>query len=424
MPPTTADPNAVALTADEARLLSVAAQRLDRRPPGPPTKDGLLATIRALGCVQLDTISVISRTQQTVLWSRHGPYDVAWLDELHHPDGALIEYWAHACALVPAEDFPFYREAMAFYRAKYDGYARDNADLLDRVRAAIRERGPLYSRDFERPPGPRPDPWTWYGGKPEREALDALWTWGEVAVLRRDAFQRIYDLTERVIAPEILERAPTEDERRRHFVGTALSALGVATPKWAADYFRSSGRPHVRFKEVAAELSRMAADGLAIPATVNGWTDPVWLSPAAHARLDRLRAGEDAPTLTTLLAPFDSLIWHRARTSALFGFDYLLESYTPAAKRRYGYYTLPILRRGRLVGRLDPSLDRKRGVLTVRALHLEPDIVPNPELAADIAWALKDLLAFLGGESVVVTASDPVEFGPMVAEALGGGESP
>jgi uncharacterized protein YcaQ len=137
-------------------------------------------------------------------------------------------------------------------------------------------------------------------------------------------------------------------------------------------------------------------------------------------RLAELRAGRARPTLTTLLSPFDNLVWHRGRTLALFGFDYRLESYTPAPKRRYGYYTLPILHRGRLVGRLDPSYDRRARVLTVRALHLEPGVGPTAGLAGGIAWALRDLAAFLGATEIGVPRSDPEGFAGQVRAALDG----
>ncbi len=406
------------LSRDEARLLAVHAQGLDRRPPfrNGPSKAHLLETIRALGCVQLDTISVVSRSHETVLWSRLGRYDPALLAQLHHPDGALIEYWVHAAALVPVEFFPFLRRRMAFY-AERDAWAQEHADVLERVRTRIRDGGPLASRDFERPDGPRPDPWTWWGGKPERRALDALWSAGELVVLKREGFQRTYDLTERVL-PEAREAPlPMEAEQRRWFVERALWALGVATARWTADYFRGGSRPHVPIGEATAELTAMAAEGLAHRVTVEGLEEPAWLAPAQAAHLSEIRSGR-RPTLTTLLSPFDNLVWHRGRTAALFGFDYRLESYTAAPKRRYGYYTLPILHRGRLVGRLDPSYDRRARVLTVKALHLEPGVRLDNRLAIALAGALQDFSAFLGGHQITLLACDPVAFGPLLRAAL------
>ena len=414
----------IRITRDEARLLAVAAQGLDRRPPArvPRDKGLVLATIRALGCVQLDTISVISRSHETVLWSRLGPFDPSLVWELFDPDGALIEHWLHAAAIAPVEFFPYLRRLMV--RRAADEWAAANREVLDRVLAAIAARGPLQSRHFERPDGPKPPAWSWYGGKPERQALDALWSSGELVILRRDGFQRVYELTERRF-PGLRDGAePSSEAQRRFFTGRALRALGVATPRWVADYFRTGGRPHVPPADAAAELRALAEDGLAIPVAIEGLSGPAWLSQDALAKLDDLRSSRGRPVLTTLLSPFDSLTWHRGRTTDLFAFDFRLECYTPAPKRRYGYYNLSILHRGRLVGRLDPSYDRRSGLLSVRALHLEPGIRPTEPLAAAVAGALRDLLAFLGGRAVTILASDPSVFGPLVQHATENGEHP
>lgn len=414
------------LTGDEARALATRAQRLDRRPrpSGSPgvVRRRLHETIRALGCVQLDTISVVARSHETVLWSRLGGYDPALLAGLHYPAGALFEYWAHAAALVPIEAFPYFRRAMAAYRTRYEGpgsWAAEYPAVIERVLDAVREGGPVASRHFARADGPRPEAWAWWGGKPERQALDHLWSRGDLMVVRRDGFERVYDLTERVLPAALGAVWPTEAEERRYFVARALGALGVATPVWVADYFRTGGRPHVRPAAAAVELDALAVEGKAIPVAIEGVVGRAWLDAARAGDLAELRAGRGRPTLTTLLSPFDSLVWHRGRALDLFGFDYRLESYTPAERRRYGYYTLPILRRGRLIGRLDPSFDRRARLLTVKALHLEPGVRVGAALIADVAAALGDLTAFLGGGSIRILRSDPPEVGALVAGAIG-----
>ena len=413
------------LSRDEARALAVIAQRLDRRLPRPRSraaaKARVLETIQALGCVQLDTISVISRSHETVLWSRLGRYDPALLAELHYPDGALFEYWAHAAALVPISAFPYFRGAMTAYRARHEApgsWAAANEATVVRVLATIREGGPTAARQFSRPEGPRPEAWAWWGGKPDRRALDHLWSRGDLMVVRRIGFERVYDLTERVLPAALQGPAPDEAARRRYFVGRALTALGVATPRWTADYFRTGARPHVSPLAAKQELTALAAGGLACPVAIDGIAEPAWLDAALLPRLAALRAGTGNPTLTTLLSPFDNLIWYRERTRALFAFDYRLESYTPAGRRRYGYYTLPILHRGRLVGRVDPVYDRRGRVLTLKAVHLEPGVRPSAALASALARSLWDLTAFLGGGTVAVVASDPPAFAALLREHL------
>ncbi|MDQ3412645.1 MAG: winged helix DNA-binding domain-containing protein [Chloroflexota bacterium] len=418
-------PVAERLSLDEARMLAVIAQRLDRRPAAIRSpvrvKQRLLETVRHLGCVQIDTISVISRSHETVLWSRLGAFDPALFDEIYYPDGALFEYWAHAAAFVPIEALPFYFRAMAAYRARYEApgsWAEREAATLNLVLAAIRERGPLASRHFERPAGPRADPWTWWGGKPERQALDHLWSRGDLMVQRRQGFQRTYDLAERIAPNRIGGEPPSEAAAQRHFVATALSAMGIGTPAWVADYFRTGWVRHVDSRSTGAELALMASEGLAVPAEVEGLSEPAWIDPALLPTLTELRSGRGRPTLTTLLSPFDNLIWYRPRTAALFGFEYRIECYTPEAKRIYGYYTLPILHRGRLVGRVDPSYDRRLRRLTIKAAHLEPRVRATDPLAAAVVGALRDLSGFLGGGEIVVQRSNPEPFATMLNDRL------
>ncbi len=410
-----ATPDPVALSLAEARALATIAQGLDRRPPRPRPSDTagwaalLRATIERIGCVQIDAISVVSRSHETVLFSRLGRYDPARLARLHHPDGWLCEYWAHAAAFLPVSSLPHFRHVMERFRQRDERpgqWAHDNRDVLDRVLAAAHDAGQVSARDFDRPDGPRPEPWAWWGGKPDRRALDHLWTVGDLAVLRRDGFERIYAPAARALPPHVHERCTTPEEDRRFLVATALRALGVASPEWVNDYFRAGSTGYVPAKIAASELTRMAAEGRAVPATIDGVRGPFWLSPDARFALDGLHAGEGWPTLTTLLSPFDNLVWHRGKDEALWGFHYRLESYTPAAKRRYGYYTLPILHRGVLVGRLDPVLDRKAKVLTVRALHLEPGVRGGVRLRDAVARAILEFAAFLGAEETVVLAGD------------------
>ena len=167
----------------------------------------------------------------------------------------------------------------------------------------------------------------------------------------------------------------------------------------------------------------MEAEGLARQVKVEGMAEPSWIDGQLLPRLAEVRAGRGQPALTTLLSPFDNLIWHRGRTLALFGFDYRLESYTPAHRRRYGYYTLPILDRGRLIGRVDPVYDRRARRLTIRSVHLEAAVPIGDGLIANLAAALRDLLAFLGGDSVVIATSGPPQLTPALAVAVDSTES-
>jgi uncharacterized protein YcaQ len=235
---------------------------------------------------------------------------------------------------------------------------------------------------------------------------------------RESGFQRVYDVTERVIPVAFRDGRPSLDERRRYFMTTALRALGVATARWTADYFRDWARPYSVAKASAEGLRELEREGIAIPVAVDGLSEPAWLDAGLRPRLAELRAGRSRPTLTTLLSPFDNLIWHRGRMADLWDFHYRIEVYTPAPKRVYGYYTMPILHRGRLVGRLDPVVDRKHRLLTVRKVFLEPGERPSETLAGAIAGALWDFAGFLGADEVQVLATEPEPLLPLLTGAL------
>ena len=382
------------LAIDEAQRIAVEAQALARL-PGPAAKADVLAVIRRLGCIQIDTIHVVARSSYFVLWSRLGDYDPRWLDELLYPDRAVFEYWAHAASILPIEHWPLFRNAMLRYGRGEVGWwtkwSAENAAVVAAVLDEIRARGPLGSADFEAPPGHRGSWWDW---KPAKQALDALWSSGELMVERRVNFHRRYELRERLLPDWDDAQLPSERERRYQLADLALGAMGLATTRQLADYFRQ------RMSGLQQTVDELVAAGKARRVAVAGWSEPAYLHHTATLP-------EREPELTTLLSPFDNLIWDRDRDRALWGFDYTIECYTPEPKRRYGYFTLPILRRGQLVGRLDPKAERKAGVFRVKALFLEPAVVVTPELIADIAAALVRCARWHRTPEVVVERAEP-----------------
>jgi uncharacterized protein YcaQ len=410
------------LTTREARLLALIAQRLDGIPRARkrPDKSTIYDLICHLGAVQLDTISVVARSHETVLWSRLGQYDINDIAVLYEPDRLIGEYWAHAAAIIPISTLRYYRRQMlklhdptTTYYQRWGPEPEVNAFILEQVR----ENGPLMSRHFERTEGPKPEAWSWYGGKPTNIALDFLWSSGHLVIHQRTGFQRVYEIAERKFPNLHDGPLPSVDEEQRFFVQASMSAMGVVTPKWVADYFRFS-LPYVNATKAATVLKTLENEGLAIRFAVPFMDEPVWVDPKLLPDLERIRAGKVRATRTTLLTPFDSLIWDRARASSMFSFDYLLEIYVPATKRRYGYYNMAILNRGGLVGRLDPSYDRKRKVLTIKAIHLEPGVKPSERLAADLGGSLRDYVQFMGGGEVIVLNSDPPTFAELLRSSL------
>ena len=395
-----------------ARCLALAAQGLDRRPRARATKEDVLRAIRRMGALQIDTIQVVARSPYLVLWSRLGDYPPRWLDELL-AEGALFEYWAHEACFLPIEDYPLYRHRMLDpsgmgWKYRADWVERHRAEL-ERVLAFVRERGAVRAVDFERTDGRSGGWWEW---KVEKRALEALFTAGELMVACRHNFQRVYDLRERVLPTWDDARLPPREQAERELALKAVRALGVTTARWVADYFRTDRRSTARTVEA------LAREGALLRVEVEGWKEAAYIHPANLGLAEAAAAGGIRPTLTTLLSPFDPLVWDRERAKALFDFDYRLECYTPAPKRRYGYFVLPILRRGALVGRLDAKAHRKEGVFEVKALYLEPGVRMSGALAADLARTLCECAAWHGTPEVVIRRTEPASAAPPLGHAL------
>lgn len=395
-----------------AQALMVAAQGLHRRPPGPAAKDDLLDTIRRMGVLQIDTIHVVARSPYLVLWSRLGAYPQPWLTELLE-ERRLFEYWAHEACFVPIEDFALFRHRMLQAGELGWKYAREwaaqNQAAIAQLLAHVREHGPVRSADFERTDGSSGQ---WWGWKSEKRALEALFTTGDLMIARRHNFQRIYDLRERVLPEWDDAELPPVEEVRRALTLKAARALGVTTAGWLADYFRTPKR------ETTPQAAELARAGLLHEVTVAGWNQPAYIHPDQLALAEQAADGALVPELTTLLSPFDPLVWDRARALAMFGFDYRIECYTPAPKRRYGYFTLPILWRGQVIGRLDPKAHRTEHRFEVKALHLEPGVPVTEQLVADLAGALRDCADWHATPEVDVRWSDPPELASLVRRAL------
>ncbi len=410
------------LSASAARTLMVAAQGLDRRREGAACKADVLQTIRRMGVLQIDTIHVVARAPYFALWSRLGAYEPRWLEELE-AEGALFEYWAHEACFIPIEDYPLYRHRMADTGSlgwRYShAWMAAHREVAERVLAHIREQGPVRAADFVRQGGKGNGWWDW---KPEKIALESLFAAGELMVARRERFQRVYDLRERVLPGWSDAQLPPKEETQRALALKAVRALGVAREGWVADYFRfRKGEA----REAPALLAGLAAEGALRAVQVAGWDGPCYLHPDQAGLAEEAASGALVPTLTTLLTPFDPLVWDRARTRAVFGFDYTVECYVPAPKRRYGYFCLPILRRGELIGRLDAKAHRTEGRFEVKALYLEPGVATGvgavrelPLLAVDLAQALAECAAWHGTPEVVVGPSQPLELAGLVQRAI------
>ncbi len=411
MPPS--QPSPIKLSLDTVRILSVVKQGLHRRPQT-DDKQTLLDTVRRIGLLQLDTISVVARSHYLVMFSRVGPYETADLDALLYPDRCLFEQWAHAACLIPVEGYSHLHPAILARRERplrsetEKRLGDDPQGTLDAVMAEIRERGPLASRDFE---DPRDKRGTWWDWKPAKIALEILFRRGHLAVDRREGFQRYYDLAERVL-PDVSVTQHTLADYQQWATLRSVSCLGVATVSQISDYYRQ------KKMVTQATVQSLAEEDVLLPAEVESWKDKAYLVPADLKLIGDIQAGLYQPDLTTFLSPFDNLIWDRQRVEDLFDFYYRVEMYLPAAKRRYGYYVLPILHQGQLVGRLDPKADRKTKTLIVRAIYLEPGQSITDELLAGISGAICEFMAFHGSETLRIEQSEPTDLSSLLLTRL------
>jgi uncharacterized protein YcaQ len=403
------------LSVQQTRNLHLAAQGLLRPPRARATRKRLVAAIERMQLLQIDTIHVVARSPYLVLFSRLGSYPVQWLDE-SLASGRIFECWAHEACFAPIADYALHRHGP---NARENHWAnkhaqrmhRDHRAGMDRVLEHVREHGAVKSSDFERP---RQGGAGWWGWKDEKRWLEALFALGELMIAKRENFQRVYDLTERVVERLGLQRIEplNATEIRREQVLRSVRALGIAQARWIADYFRS-GKKHTD-----ADLQRYVDSGELLRVAVRGWEASGYVHRDHAGLLGRAYLGRLRATHTALLSPFDPVVWDRARASTMFGFDYTLECYTPAPKRRYGYFVLPILRRGRLVGRLDAKAHRVDGTFEIKKVFLEPAVKIDDALVADVAGAIQASADWHETPRAVVRRSDPKGLAGLLREAL------
>lgn len=377
----------VSLSAREARALAISAQGFGARPER-VTSAALRAMIGRLGVLQIDSVNVLRRSHYLPLWSRLGAYDTATLDKMS-ADGprSLFEYWGHEASLLPVAMQPLFRWRMA--RAKDDAWrrvreVRSKKALVARVLAAVRDRGPIRCGDIESTQARKSGWWEWNDVK---VAIEWLFWSGQVTSAARRGFERLYDLPERVLPEAVLATpTPREPDAIRALVAQAAAAMGVGTMSDLRDYFRL---PNAQARTAIAQL---VEEGTLIPTEIEGW------KPAFRHRA--ARALPIDPDRAALLSPFDSLVWFRERTERMFGMRFRIELYTPAPKRRYGYYVLPLLMGDCLVARVDLKSDREAKILRVQAAHAEPGAPRS--MPGALARELRAMAGWLGLDEVEV----------------------
>lgn len=377
----------------EVRRIALGAQALDAPRPRSRSAASLLRTVDRLGVLQIDAVNVLARAHYVPLFSRHGVYDTARLDEAAYgPSRTLFEYWGHQASLLPVSLQPLFRwrmERAASLEQIYGGLARfvrERRTYVDSVLAEVAARGPLRASELT---SSTPRTGGWWGWSDAKRALEFLFWAGKVTTSGRKNFERVYDLTDRVLPPDVVA-APTPSlaDAHRELVRISSRALGIATDDDLADYFR------LRLGDVRPRIAELVEEKALVPVRIAGIAKPAYL--AAGAAFPRAATGR------AILSPFDPLVWHRARTHRLFGFHYRIEIYTPEHLREHGYYVLPFLDGDTLAARVDLKAARDASTLLVQAVHLEPGS-DTKKTAASLAAELCDVASWLGLEKIEVT---------------------
>jgi uncharacterized protein len=404
------------------RALALHAQHLTQ-PEGltaPSSPDALLKLVESLGAVQIDTLQMVRRSQYLVPWSRMGNYDPDDFDNLvYAPEQRrLFEGWLHAACILPLRDYHHQIPMHGYYSNYGSPWFRkwlaepENRALIDEVRKRIRQAGEVRGQDFGG------DGWksgSWWNWKPAKIALEYLFMSGELMVAERVNFQRVYDLTERVLPIWVERLATTAGERDRYWVEMGARALGICTPDQAGDYTKRKitvSRPIVR------KLIEEGALVVVQARLADGETHDLIVHRDRLAHLQQAAEGAIQAQRTTFLSPFDNLFWAFERDRMFWDFDKRIEMYIPAPKRQWGYFCLPILYQDRLVGRFDPKLERKRGALRIKALYLEPGVMPDEALVSAVARAMTDFLVFHQAIDLEIQTSHPTEFGEKLMAAM------
>lgn len=399
------------ITATQARLLQLHAQGLLQTLRRRAQRGDVVAAIERMRLLQIDTIHVVARSPYLVLHSRLGRYPMEWLDEALG-SGQLAEFWAHEACLVPACDVGLHRgwrpeRAHHWAHRNAEKMRREQRVGMDALLSGIRECGPMRAIDYARAEDEKGKSSAgWWAWKPEKRWLEAWFALGELMVSRRERFQRVYALTENVL-PKLDPALDPQHERlaaaaiRQRFIADSVRALGVTPAAWIADYYR------LKAAVTDNELQPLLLSGDLLAVTVVGWARPGYVHRDHADALGKAALGRLRATHTALLSPFDPLVWDRARVKAMFDFEYTLECYTPAAKRRYGYFVLPILHRGRLIGRLDAKAHRAAGVFEIKSLFLEPGVRQDTALIEAVAAVIVKTALWHGtpATTVVVTQS-------------------
>jgi uncharacterized protein YcaQ len=364
-------------------------------------KKGTLSIIEQLGYLQIDTLSVVARAHHHTLWTRLPDYKEIFLNQLLEKDKDIFEYWSHAASYLPMTDYRFSLPVKKLYAdGKSHWFAQNkkmNKYVLDRIKA----EGPLQSKDFE---FKRDGPGNWYNWKPAKQALEQLFMEGKLMVAKRQNFQKVYDLAERIVPGHINTTLPDKKEFAAYLIKKAIQSNGIST-ETEMNYLRKGWKEMIN-----REVKRMLKEGELLTVTIETLKDTYLTTPLKLKTLTErdLQSIKDNRIKGNMhfLSPFDNAIIQRKRLNTLFGFDYNIECYVPEAKRKYGYWCLPLLYNNAFVARFDPKADRGSKIFYVKSIYFEKAFSPDEAFNDLFVWKLKEFAAFNGCDRIMVQQAD------------------
>ena len=400
------------ITNQQARTLILQTQLLDGRFELPPAKEGAARVIEKLGYVQIDTISVVERAHHHTLWTRVPEYQPEMLDELQVKEKRVFEYWGHAASFLPMADYRYYLPTMKQFEDPKTGWHRhlleNHRKIIAEILERIKQDGALCSKDFKRPPGSRQG--GWWDWKPAKTALELLFWQGKLMVAERRGFQRVYDLTERVLPDWVDTRFPNDEELGQFFVRRALQSQGVACER---DIFL-----HIRGAEraiISHSLADLCENNEVIPISIEGEKLNHFI---LKDSFEKALHQQNVCKSISILSPFDNLIISRERTRRLFEFDFSIECYLPAEKRKFGYFVLPVLWGDQMVARMDVKAVRKTRSLIVHHLSFESSIKDFEPFLSQFAKKINAFMLFNGCEKIYIEKTTPTRIKSSLAKLL------
>ena len=385
------------ITKESARRLMIEKQGIGKIPDS-PSKNDVYSTVESLGCLQIDTISVVERAHYLTLWSRLGNYEKQYLDTLAYDDRKLFEYWAHAACYVPYTDYRYYLTSMEIRKKelmiRLQKRTGKGKELIDLVIQRIKDEGPIASKDFD---SEKKGKGGWWNRKDEKVAMDYLYGAGILGISRRDNFQRYYDLAENVIPPWVDQEPPRDDERVWFFTEKTMNCLGAIQPKEARDYYQHFA---VKLGRTSSQLEELIKSKENVEKTkIKGLQSTYYYLTGDASRLEVIDDDFEFEGVR-LFVYFDNFMWNRDRIMRFFGFESKLEIYLPVEERVYGYYHLPVLYGDRIVARLEPKMDRKENELLIRGYWTELKFKETEEYRDKLEKTLEDFAAFHGAKNI------------------------